>query len=162
MKLFETKDGKIVKVYVQMQDIMHVNDTEIPIPATIYMKVLQTPRVTDENRFDFVEFDQEKEIEFFKNLDFIIDFDEYNKLSAEELEKKFQESVEAYNAKVAEWNNLKPEERRRQYHLMQEIENLEYINAFTLEVVYIRIGRTTRKLPKFVVVNKIKLDPEKQ
>ena len=38
MKVFHTENGKEI-VYVQMQDIMYLsNETDIPIPATIFTK----------------------------------------------------------------------------------------------------------------------------
>ena len=69
MKIFHTENGKEV-VYVQMQDIMYLsNETDIPIPVTIFTKVFAGVTIVDDsNRFKFVKFDDEHEVEFFKNL----------------------------------------------------------------------------------------------
>ena len=78
MKLFHTEKGK-ESVYVQMQDIMYLsNETDIPIPATIFEKVFTgVTVVNDNNRFEFIKFDKEHEIKFFKELEFIINYEQY-------------------------------------------------------------------------------------
>ena len=52
MKIFNTENG-VKKVYVQMNDIMMLNQTDMPIPTSIYEKVF-TGIVDDSNRMDFV------------------------------------------------------------------------------------------------------------
>ena len=67
MKLFHTENGK-EKVYVQMQDIMYLNQSDMPIPASIYTKVVTGVTIVDNsNRFDFVSFDEEHEVKFFRD-----------------------------------------------------------------------------------------------
>ena len=57
MKLFHTENGKET-VYVQMQDIMQLNQSDIAIPASIYTKVFTGVTIVDDsNRFEFVKFD---------------------------------------------------------------------------------------------------------
>ena len=89
MKVFHAENGKEV-VYVQMQDIMYLsNETDIPIPATIFTKVFAGVTIVDDsNRFEFVRFDEEHEVKFFKGLKFIIDFDQYKEYSDEQLEEE--------------------------------------------------------------------------
>ena len=88
MKLFHTENGKEL-VYVQMQDIMHLNNTDMPIPASIYTKVFTgIVIVNDSNRFDFVRFDEEHEVKFFRELDFVIDYDQYKDLTDEQLDEE--------------------------------------------------------------------------
>ena len=63
------------KVYVQKNDIAYLNQTDLPIPASIFMKVYGNGIVIidDRNRYEFIEFTAPKEIEFFKKLDWMID-----------------------------------------------------------------------------------------
>lgn len=70
-------------VYVQMQDMGYLNSSDVPIPASIFMKVFgKGVTIIDvHNRFDYVCFDEPHEIAYFKNLDFIIDYEEYKDLS---------------------------------------------------------------------------------
>ena len=75
MKIFHTENGKEA-VYVQMQDFMELNLRDIPIPSFIYEVFKGVIIVDDSNRFDFVRFDDDQEVKFFKGIDFIIDYDE--------------------------------------------------------------------------------------
>lgn len=80
MKLFHTENGK-ESVYVQMQDIMYLNNTDMPIPVSIYTKLFTGIVIVDDsNRFDFVRFDEEHEAKFFRELNFVIDYDQYKAL----------------------------------------------------------------------------------
>ena len=58
MKIFRKEDG-IEKVYVQMNDMIYVNNLVSSIPATIFIKVFGhgITIIDDSNRFDFVSFD---------------------------------------------------------------------------------------------------------
>ena len=67
------------------------NETDMPIPATIFTKVFTgVVIVNDLNRFNFVRFDNEHEVKFFKEIDFIIDFDKYKEFTDEQLEEEIR------------------------------------------------------------------------
>ena len=56
--------------YVQLNDIIHLNQSDLPIPASIFTKVYGDGvfYVGDDNRYEFIKFDEESEIEqFIKN-----------------------------------------------------------------------------------------------
>ena len=89
MKIFHTENGKEV-VYVQIQDIVELNQSDMPIPASIYLNAFNgIVFVDDSNRFDFVE----HEVKFFKELDFIVDYDKYKDLTDEQLEGEWKKLV---------------------------------------------------------------------
>lgn len=98
MKLFHTENGKET-VYVQLQDIVQLNQSNIPIPASIYTKVFSASVtiVNDSNRFNFVKFTEKHEVIFFKELDFIIDYDQYKNFTDEQLEEEGQKLVKKKN-----------------------------------------------------------------
>ena len=54
--------------YVQMNDMMHLNQSDLPIPASVFMKVFGQGIVIidNSNRFDFVKFEESEDIEFFR------------------------------------------------------------------------------------------------
>ena len=47
--------------YVQKNDIAYLNSSDLPIPASIFMKVFGNgvTIINDSNRYDFVKFDEE-------------------------------------------------------------------------------------------------------
>lgn len=152
MKLFHTtKNGKEV-VYVQMQDIMYLsNETDMPIPATIFTKVFTgVVIVNDSNRFDFVRFDKEHEVKFFKEIDFIIDFDKYKEFTDEQLEEEAQKLASRSREIAEKWNSMTAEERKNNISLYSENENIGYMINFLSEIYAVKHGRRSMPFPKFV------------
>lgn len=71
---------KIIKdnaIYVQKNDIGFLNQTDLEIPMSIYLKVFGNGIVVinNKNKYEFVKFDEEVEIRFFKEQNCIIDYD---------------------------------------------------------------------------------------
>ena len=73
-------------VFVQKNDIAYLNQSDLAIPASIFMKVFGSGVVIidDSNRYDFVEFNAPEEIEFFKGIDWMIDYNQVKDLSEKE------------------------------------------------------------------------------
>ena len=150
MKLFHQERGKEV-VYVQMQDIMHLNSTDIPIPASIYTQVFNEAIVVcDNNRFNFERFDKEHEVKFFRDLDFILDYDQYKDLTDEQLEEEGQKLADKANEIARRWNNMNESERQQNSNLLQEHENLGYMLNFLSEIYAIKHRKRSMPFPKFV------------
>lgn len=159
MKLFHTENGKEV-VYVQMQDIMHLNQSDLPIPASIYTKVFTgVTIVNDSNWFDFVRFDEEHEVRFFRDLEFVIDYDKYKDLTDEQLEEEGQTLAVKANEIAEKWNNMSEEERKQNSNLLQEHENLGYMLNFLSEIYAVKHRKRTMPFPEFVQVPKAKRKP---
>ena len=160
MKLFHTENGKEV-VYVQMQDIMHlINQSDLPVPVSIYTKVFTgVTIVNDSNRFDFVRFDEEHEVSFFRDLEFVIDYDKYKDLTDEQLEEESQKLAVKANEIAKKWNNMSEEERKQNTNLLQEHENLGYMLNFLSEIYAVKHRKRKMPFPKFVKVSKTKRKP---
>lgn len=152
MKLFHTENGKEV-VYVQMQDIMHLHQSDLPMLATIFTKVFTGPTiVNDSNRFDFVRFDEEAEVRFFRDLEFVIDYDKYKGLTDEQLEEEWQKLAVKANEIAKKWNNMSEEERKENSNLLQDHENFGYMLNFLSEIYAIKHRKRTMPFPEFVQV----------
>ncbi len=151
MKVFHTENGKEA-VYVQMQDIMYLsNETDTPIPTTIFTKVFTgVTIVNDSNRFEFVRFDEEHEVKFFRDLEFIIDFDQYKALSDEQLEDEAQKFGVKANEIAKKWNGMTKEERKQNASLYDTHRNLGYMINFLSEIYAIKHGKRTMPFPDFV------------
>lgn len=86
------------KVCVQKGDLAFLaTNFDLPIPASIFATTFtEEANVVDQtNRFDFVLFSKEHEIQFFnsKELGFIIDWKDYKDLSIREIKKEFKKIV---------------------------------------------------------------------
>ena len=150
MKIFHTENGK-ESVYVQMQDIMHLYHSDIPIPASIFTKIFNGIVIVDNsNRFDFVRFDEEYEVEFFRKLDFVLDYDYYKNLTDEQLDEEGQKLVEKSNQIAEKWNSMSPEEREQNSNLFQDYENIDYMLHFLSAIYAVKHGKTSMPFPDFV------------
>ena len=151
MKVFHTENGKEI-VYVQMQDIMYLsNETDIPIPATIFTKVFTGVTIVDDsNRFEFVRFDEEREVKFFKGLKFIIDFDQYKEYSDEQLEEEVKRLATQANEVAEKWNGMTAEERKQNACFYDDHRNLGYMINFLSEIYAVKHGKKTMPFPDFV------------
>ncbi len=143
MKIFNVENG-IKKVYVQMNDITMMNQTGIQIPASIFEKVLD-----DSNSMDFVEFIKPKEIEFFKSLDWIIDYKQVRCLSEEENEQKRQEIVQEMSEIVHRFNSMSEKEKRNNQLLLQRHRQLNYKMNYFTKILWVKQG--SKQIPFPVV-----------
>lgn len=155
MKLFHTENGKKV-VYVQMQDIMYLNYTDISIPISINRKVFKpgVSVIKDSNRFNFVRFDEETEVKFFEELQFIIDYDEYKNFTDEQFEKEKEKIGIRLNEINNKFNDMTEEEIRLNMYLIEEYENLEYMLLFLDEIYSVKNGERRMPFPDFVEIPK--------
>lgn len=86
MKVF--KNGK---VYVQNEDLILILRSGELMPTSVLEKFYGNGPViiVKDNMEDYVEFEEAEQVEFFKRLDWIVDYDEVKNLSTEELEKLY-------------------------------------------------------------------------
>ena len=153
MKIFHEENGRNV-VYVQMQDIMFiVHDLDdIAIPASImnYFFSRGFAIVNNSNRFDFVKFDKEPEVAFFKTLNFIIDYNDYKDLTEEQFQERFKSVVCEYNSLVKKWNKMSETEREKNENLFVSTQKLEYTIKFIHELYALKHDKSYMTLPDFI------------
>ena len=142
--------------YVQNNDIARLMHSSSMIPASLFDSLFSTGCfiVVDENRYDFVEFRNEEDIEFFEGIDWIVDYDELNKLSDEQLEELGNKIVNEQNNIADAYNFMTQFERKKNQHLIEKYEKLEHqlnsISAFAL----FRRGKIEMTLPEEIIPNK--------
>ena len=115
-------------VYVQKNDIAYLNQTDLTIPASIFMKVFGNGIViiNDSNRYEFVKFETPEEIEFFKGIDWMIDYNEAKDLSEEEIIALGQKIVEEKNNIAQRFNSMTPEEKKENMDMVFQCELLDF------------------------------------
>lgn len=151
MKIFHNENERTV-VYVQMQDIMYIsNETYIPIPTSIFTKVFSGVTIVDDlNRFNFVRFDEDSVVKFFKDLDFIIDYDEYKSLTDEQIEQRFKNFINEHNNYVKKWNEMSEMDREKNTDLFFSANNIEYVLNFIRKIYALKHNKTHMPFPDFV------------
>ena len=120
MKIFN-KENEQEKVYVQLNDIMELTQTNMPIPASIIDKVFggKFLIVDDSNRDDFVEFDKKEEIDFFKSIEWITDYKKYRDLTQDELKLLIEETNKEIDDIATKYNTLSYTEKENNLDLYE-------------------------------------------
>ena len=66
-------------IFVQRNDITYLNQSNLEVPTSIFGNGVST--TCNVNKYDFIEFKEKEEIDFFKNIDWLIDYNEVKDLS---------------------------------------------------------------------------------
>lgn len=137
-------------IYVQKNDIAYLNSSTLEIPASIFMKVFNKDVVIidDSNRYEFVEFNAPEEIEFLKNIDWIIDYNEVKNLSLEEIISLGQNIADEKNSIARHFNSMELEERKENMNMVSECENLDFKIYSLRDFLWFKQGHLNFDLPK--------------
>ena len=93
MKIFNKENNK-EKVYIQIKDLDKLIYSKINLPKSIkdkYLDLYYNNSTLYDN--DFIEFNNENEISFFKLIDWIVDFKRINKLNNEQIKTNEQKII---------------------------------------------------------------------
>ncbi|MDD2203578.1 MAG: hypothetical protein PHT75_04545 [Bacilli bacterium] len=138
MKITQRKRNKEI-IYIQLNDLAFLNSTDENIPASIYLKAFGqgNRQINDDNRFKYLEFTEPEEVKYLKSLDFILNYNEFNNLSAEDIEKIEMKIVSKLNDIAKKYNSLDAEGRRKNAELVSQHEKLKYL-LDNLEMIYLK------------------------
>ena len=146
MKLFANN-----KVYVQKNDLAYfMRGAEgVSIPSSIINKVFgQIFIVTDDNRYDFVEFSSPEEIEFFKKCDWMVDYNLFDGMTEEEIMEYGCQINTERNKIATSFNELSEAEREKQYmQVSTKIELLEFKMLSVRDILWHKQGYLKFPLP---------------
>lgn len=135
-------------VYVQKNDIDYLGQTylEIPVPKKNFDSI-----VDDSNRYEFVEFNAPEEIQFFREMDCIIDYNEVKDLSEEEIIKLTESVGKEHETIVTRYNSLPVEERKKDYKIITQCCDLLEFKFYSLrDFLWFKQGDLKMKLPEEV------------
>ena len=138
------------KVYVQKGDLAFLTHTDLPIPASIFMKVFGDGIVIIDNgnRFEFVKFENVDEIEFFRKLDWIIEYNSVKDLSEDEIIELGKSIAEEKNNIAKKYNAMSLEERKKNSYLVDECEMLEFKMFSLRDTLWFMQGQLKFVLPE--------------
>lgn len=152
------------KVYVQNEDLISILSSGRKIPASVIEKIYGHAGIiiiTEENMEDFVEFDRHEQVEFFRTLEWIVNYDEVKNLTIEELGRKIKdikdkilEISNKYNGISEKYENY-DEKDAIKYELLENLlhslSKIQYFKIHNLELALPNENHIVRKLK-----NKIK------
>lgn len=139
-------------IYVQKNDIGYLNQTNITIPASIFMKVFGKGIVIidNSNRYEFVKFEDQKEIEFFKGLDWIINYEDVRYLDEKEILKSGETISQEINNIAKTFNKMSEKEMAVNMDMVDEYELLKYKLYSLRDVLDFTRGELKFNLPEGV------------
>lgn len=148
MKIFN-KENDREKVYVQLYDIMELIQLSNSIPASIIDKTVGKKMliVNNDNGNDFIEFDDPIEIEFFKSVEWIIDFKKFRDLTPEELKLLIEESVKDANEITEEYNNYSDDEKLKDLDLHNRYNVIRLKNEDLKKLYFMKEGKYQPSFP---------------
>ena len=141
-----TSDG----VYVQKKDIAFLpHSMNLPIPESILLKANGNGIViTEDNKYEFFKFQEKEEIEYFKNLDWIIDYNEIKDLSEENIKKWIKNIEKNIQTIATEFNSMTKEERKGNRKTVAEYDLLEFKLDSLRELFWFKQGYLPMELPE--------------
>lgn len=146
MKIFANN-----KAYIQKNDLAYFMRCAegVSIPSSIIDKVFgQVFIVTDENRYEFVEFSSPEEIEFFKKCDWMVDYNLFDGMTEEQI-IEYGCQINAERNKIAtSFNKLSEEKKEKQYiQVSAKIELLEFKMLSIRDILWHKQGHLKFSLP---------------
>ena len=112
--------------YVQKKDLDYLINRNLSLPESIILKIHNEITINENNKYEFVEFKNIKEIKYFKSLDWIVDYKQVNKLTENEITdlcKKIADEINEISDKYKSLSNL---EKLENYDMIKRCELLEY------------------------------------
>lgn len=141
------------KIYVQKNDMAYLNSSGLDIPASIFMKVFgQGITIIDNrNRYEFIEFTKPEEVEFFKGIDWIVDYDEVKGLSEKELIELGQSIGTAKAEKIYNFNIMPETDRKQQYdRVTMDLELMDFKMYTIRDIIMVKRGQLSFPFPQGV------------
>ena len=139
-------------IYVQKNDIAYLNHTDLPVPASIFMKIYGNGIVIidDSNRYEFEKFESASEIEFFKELDWIVDYNSVKDLSDDEIIKMGQSIAQTKNQIAKQFNSMSEDERKKNLKMITQCELLDFKMYSLRDILWFKQGHLKMTLPEDV------------
>jgi len=135
--------------YVQKHDIAFLTNTDLEIPASIFMKVFGNGIVVinNSNRWDFVKFEDENDIKYFKGLDWIVDYNDVKDLSEDAFIVTGSAIAEKKNEIAKIYNKMTENERKENMHIVYRCERLDHKMYSLRDILWFKQGHLEMDLP---------------
>ena len=145
------------KAYVQLNDLavlMNFNEGKA-IPGSIVIDVLSEIFIcTDENRYQFKEFNTPEQVKFFKELDYSVNYLDYKDMSEEEIIQCGETIANEMNELAEKVNSLVRSGKTAPRELYNNYEQLEFKLLSIRDILWFKQGHLKIKLPQVEVKDK--------
>ena len=136
------------KTYIQKNDILCLINSGLPIPADIYQKIINL-RISGGK--EFIEIRDKEEIEYLSTISWIMDYDQIDILTEEEIFEKSDELKKQMSELLERCKNMDINERLK---YLNEYRNLALTIQALREIYWIKKGYEQIELPAEVRIRK--------
>ena len=151
-------------IYVQKSDLDALGTYPIPMPLSIYLKYFKDGINLCEGNsvYSFVKFEDKNEIDFFKKLDWMVDYKEFSQLSDEELMELGKKLSRQSRELASLYESMSDDEKLNNRTLFIKHELLEYKIHSIAEIIWIKLRLIRITMPEGVEVFDKKVNCEKE
>lgn len=130
-------------VYVQRNDIKYLKSSNLDIPESILIKIGDGG-----NKYDFIRFDEDREIDFFKGLDWLIDYNMVKDLDEDQITTMIQNVVFEKSYIAKKFKELSLEEKKMNSNMYRQYNFLLYKMYILDDILLFKQGQLPIKLPE--------------
>lgn len=138
--------------YVQVEDLHHIKVSGLRSPESVVNKIYSCGAaiINDNNRYDFIEFNERHEIEFFRKSDWIVDYNDIKNLDEDQI-LFLGECISREKFNISQqFNNLCSHEQVRNQDMITKCELLDYKLYSLRNIIWFKNGDIDMKLPDCV------------
>lgn len=139
------------KVYVQKNDLLNFVMLDLSIPNSIMIKFFcegDVFTITNNDRYDFIAFDEENDMEFFKKHDWIIDYNVVKDMSEQNLIVLYENLCNEGLALEQELKKMTEEELNNNQDLVTKYHLLAYKTFSLKDFIWFKKGKIPMTLPE--------------
>ena len=130
-------------VYVQRNDIKYLKSSNLDVPESVFIKIGDGG-----NKYDFIRFDGDREIEFFKGLDWLVDYNMVKDLDEDQITTMIQNVVFEKSYIAKKFKELSLEEKKMNSDMYRQYNFLLYKMYILDDILLFKQGQLPIKLPE--------------
>lgn len=132
--------------YIQKKDIDYLKQSDLKIPEFIFYKVFGS-NIDENNEYEFIKFTKRNEIEYFKNLDWIIDYNQVKNLTDEKIVELVKETANELNRIAEKFNKMSEHKKEKHLDMITQCELLDYKMNSLRDALWFKQGHINMKMP---------------
>lgn len=138
-------------VYVQRKDLKFLNTNIcIEMPETIICKMFEDSFKSIKSDEDFIKFEDDFDMEFLKDIDWIINYNDVKSLTEEELIELGEKVTEQKNELSNKFYSMDINGRLKNFDIVARCDLLKYKMQSLADVIFYKRGKLDIKLPEEV------------
>lgn len=148
------------KAYIQKKDIANLMSTmeafSLSCPMSVFNQFFSEVFIcTQDNMYDFVEITDKASIDFFKKLDYILDYDEVKDLTEEEIIKLGQSINDEINILIKKFDSMSIQEKNKEFNRMKKQSKIKEYKMYDIrDFLWLKQGHLNFKLPSDIEYSK--------